>query len=598
MLGEHIATCNVDSCLCRQVRRWQGLLPLIRDPDAHADERHSWLGWYLHDDGVVETFCTACAYVHGKAAMGVCKLGNLMRHAATRRHRQAVSVFLGRTFSDVTTTTAPPASLFKGVLAQFQRGVAPSGGYTLPNGVHVGHEKAQKVLWALAEALTQQKAEQVRQAVCMNILRDERKGRLHVRFRVADAGLGAHRGYLGQARDFVPDAAGLTAATDQVFRTFCTKFAAPPPGAAVAPTFDEPLYRHMCQVVEAITVDSASNEVTAARDMSFGGALSAVGLPLNAPNCRYILRGCPHKARRVLSRPWKADPVLDSVVGLFCHWRDSMGQLVHHSVDLKRLYKECVDECAADSAVSTRFGNLRSAKHRIETEVTPLSRAVLALSAYVLFATKLAVMRRGERQGHAAETFLEALEPTLIVLLGMMADAGSEALTFIRLLDTEEMPMADTCREVDAFLDRITWLFHERGCLTVAGHTACVIDWLSQPHFFMVRGAGKCIGGGVAEATLGAAFSHMTAWTLLARSVLQAEFPEFDLVSAFAAFALPARGQPPSPQADRAVKLDRLAQTFKQPTFKAEYEDHLPYAVAAYGKRPPSRHTWMRGGRH
>ena len=224
VLDEHIVTCSAVGCHCRQVRQWQGLLPLIRD------ERHSWLGWHLHA-GVVKAFCVACAYVHGKAPLVAVagRIANLARHAATGRHRKAVCVFLGRDTGDCT-ITAPPASLFRHVLEQFQRGVAPSGGYTLPNGVHVGHNKAQKVLWALAEALTQQKAEQVRQAVCMNILRDERHGRLHVRFRVADAGLGAHRGYLGQARDFVPDAAGLTAATDQVFRTFCTKFAAPPAG--------------------------------------------------------------------------------------------------------------------------------------------------------------------------------------------------------------------------------------------------------------------------------------------------------------------------------------------------------------------------------
>ena len=94
---------------------------------------------------------------------------------------------------------------------------------------------------------------------------------------------------------------------------------------------------------------------------------------------------------------------------------------------------------------------------------------------------------------------------------------------------------------------------------------------------------------GICESALicESAFSHMTAWTLLARSVLRAEFPEFDLVSAFAVFALPARGQPPSPQAERAVKLERLSHTFNQPTLRAEYEDHLAYAVAAYGKLPP-----------
>ena len=203
-----------------------------------------------------------------------------------------------------------------------------------------------------------------------------------------------------------------------------------------------------------------------------------------APNCRYILLDAPHAARRILSRPWKADSLLDDACGLICFWPTSMGQLVQNSHDLKMLFRQCVDETAGEAAVSTRFKNLRAAAHRFESKVTPLSRGVLSLSAYVLFATKLSVLRKGDKAGKAAAYFLDALSVELVVIWAMMADAGSEALNLIRFLDREDLPIADLCKSVSGFLDRITWLFHHDGCLHSNGHVEYVTEWLRKPHFF------------------------------------------------------------------------------------------------------------------
>ncbi len=169
-------------------------------------------------------------------------------------------------------------------------------------------------------------------------------------------------------------------------------------------------------------------------------------------------------------------------MGLFVFWRYSIGQLVHHSVDLKLLFKRCQDECD-DGAVSTKFGNLRAAKHRLESEMTPLSRAVVNLSALMLFAVGLSELKRGEHEGQAADTFLTTSTPTVFLI---MAGAGVEALDFIRALDTERLPVSDVHDLVRDFLDRITWLFHNDGCLHIPGRTACVIEWLKTPHYYFV----------------------------------------------------------------------------------------------------------------
>ena len=84
-------------------------------------------------------------------------------------------------------------------------------------------------------------------------------------------------------------------------------------------------------------------------------------------------------------------------MGLFHWWRDSIGQLIHHPLDLKHIYEACSEACADDCGVGVRFRHLRAAKHRIETYMTPLSRSILDLSALLAFATRVGIERRGKR---------------------------------------------------------------------------------------------------------------------------------------------------------------------------------------------------------
>ena len=60
------------------------------------------------------------------------------------------------------------------------------------------------------------------------------------------------------------------------------------------------------------------------------------------------------------------------------------------------------------------------------------------LSALIRFAQRLLEIRKGERGEHAAATFLMALSPTVVLLLGLMADAASLTLELIRSMDPED----------------------------------------------------------------------------------------------------------------------------------------------------------------
>ena len=115
---------------------------------------------------------------------------------------------------------------------------------------------------------------------------------------------------------------------------------------------------------------------------------------------------------------------MSDVLGLFAHWKDSLSQLIQHSPDLQVLYERCC-KASQDGATETTFKNLRSAKHRVETYMTPLSRSILDLTGLLSFAVLLARLRKGTREGRAAETFMETICPTIFMLAGMMGDAGS-----------------------------------------------------------------------------------------------------------------------------------------------------------------------------
>ena len=61
------------------------------------------------------------------------------------------------------------------------------------------------------------------------------------------------------------------------------------------------------------------------------------------------------------------------------------------------------------------------------------------MSAMMMFAMRLGALRVGTSAAQAALVFLQRLTPEVLVLLAMMADAGSLVITLIRVLDAEDM---------------------------------------------------------------------------------------------------------------------------------------------------------------
>ena len=184
---------------------------------------------------------------------------------------------------------------------------------------------------------------------------------------------------------------------------------------------------------------------------------------------------------------------------------------------------------------------MKAAKHRIESIIRPLSRIVLDPGAFLSFAVRLYVERRDECAG----IFLVVIEDKMFILLALMADAGCEASVLIRQVEGESADSSQLIATCSTFLTHITWMFLDRGVLTISSHTAFVIEWLKVPHTFQVSGVARTIGGKeYTSEDLDDCFNHMEAYCVLAREVVRAEFPEWDFISSLSCFNVSAQVMP------------------------------------------------------
>ena len=504
----------------------------------------------------------------------------LRRHHRSDAHRKALATLTGdHSLSSYRNNGAPSIAFFKGIFTRFREGTSCRDTFTLTTGDGlVGPDKARQGLWCLSEA----RVDGLRAQMCMGdvaqCMRDERRTRLFVRLRTVDDDLQCCSGYIGQTTEHDSSSLGIVAGTEQIYRDFCTRFLDPPPGAAVVPEFLEDSFNHLRNITEAVAVDSASNEITSVDD-SKQNPLGTAFLP----NLKHKLRDSAHSARRLLERLWRVVPILAHILGLWCHDRDSISQLIHHSEHLQAVFAECCKE-NTDAGVSTKFRNMRSAKHRIETYATPLSRIILHISAVIGFAVRMTMTYpMSDRRCKVAKAFLSTLHPEVLIIGAMMADAAAVVMYLIRSVDTEALLLADLCRIVQSFQDKIWWMIREGGVFVIDGHVAYIPEWLKTPHFFRIGNtSASCIGGcEITSAMKNRCLEPMQTWMKLAQITCQAEFPDFSLVCAYSVFTLSKQqhlslDMPPGTQ----LKLDRLSNALNQPNFSSEFKDHIAFAAS------------------
>ena len=584
--------------------------------------------------------CSTCSALRGSAAAVSFPLPlrsfNLLRHQRRAVHIAGVHRWLGLSPGAVGPPAGPSLEAFAQVWDMLRRGTAVDKGL---DGVGSA-KKLSKMRWCISEALRRLDRKALGNAKCISLSRDERDGRLSIRYSAADAELNRRRRWLGQARGFGTGAAAITEATATVIRLLATPGYGAPGHDRSAAVCDAALADHIFRHIESVTVDAASDEVLSGELIRGGGlrgSAAAAALAIT-PNLRFILRDKTHGARRhglphcrlrslallkclipalllvltgdcgscagivwggcsgcrpvrLTSRAWAADPFLNRVYRQYITSRDSLVSTIENSNLLSDKFQHYVRR--SQGVYGIQVSNLSLARHRADSTQKPLARMVLFIDALLCVALHLS-NSRGGREAQIGETFLQ-LSAEDYLQLSMMADAGDEAIQLVRLCDTECFDPATTPSQVGAFRARIKHLFVDRGCLELRGFTAFALDILStQRVFTSKRGLRATFGfgpGGVPADLLQRCLGRMHGWCVIASSVLEAEFPSFEVLQSFSVFSQcqasvgirggSSRGSDFSPE--QRAHIERLAETFgvDAQQLLLEIADHWPLAAAA-----------------
>jgi len=148
-------------------------------------------------------------------------------------------------------------------------------------------------VFCLAEAVKHRHHRYFRDVQSITLLRDARKGRLHIRFVAVDSRLQVRHGFLGAATGFGSGSAAIVKATDLIVSDFATRYA----GMKVAELRQE-VRRRVLDRTHMITVDVAADELVASKLMRSG-----VDGAVLTPNLHIVLRDKAHSTRRNLCKP-------------------------------------------------------------------------------------------------------------------------------------------------------------------------------------------------------------------------------------------------------------------------------------------------------
>ncbi len=230
------------------------------------------------NDGTWGVGCVACrelpkehlscrgdimASFQGQTARGVRK-DLFSKHQKTDQHRKAVLLLLGMPLSPngVPLVGVLELQVFEDALARLREGTSAR---RMDNG---GTGETNKhIRWCVLEALASQDRAFLREAVTMVICRDERHGRLLVRYAACKPNLESRRGTLGVIRDYgAPSAENILKATQGLFKQFCTRRLGKPRSMRhmKEPAMTQVLYQHLRDITEMVVNDSAASQLLAA----------------------------------------------------------------------------------------------------------------------------------------------------------------------------------------------------------------------------------------------------------------------------------------------------------------------------------------------
>eukprot|EP00438_Fugacium_kawagutii_P024675 Skav230602 [mRNA] locus=scaffold168:102306:105294:- [translate_table: standard] len=176
-------------------------------------------------------------------------------------------------------------------------------------------DRANLLRWCLSESILQLWREKLATSRTLCLIRDERKGKLLLRFRGCSEKLTLCTGTFGCVRMKGGSAEDIVTATAKAMRVFCTSCFQPPrlgKRLGLQGGLDKQLFAHLREITHILTTDSHPAELLASNIMK--GNRQSADAAHNAnpflPNVVLVGRDAAHASTRLVKRPWACIPAI------------------------------------------------------------------------------------------------------------------------------------------------------------------------------------------------------------------------------------------------------------------------------------------------
>ena len=493
------------------------------------------------------------------------KLVHLKRHERSKTHVAA----LAATRSSDHAALAPDDSLFQEALKKMRAGGSARDGGGCSN-------KKEQVRWCLAEATMDAGRQVLGEALCVALTRDERKGRLLIRWRACKADLSPASGVL----DFKPVegyADNLANAVKRAVEDYCLPRQFLPRGFVDASSpvpSQQDVEANIKKTTRVLVTDAAAAELLASNLLSGRRPYAESGaVETYLPALKVIQRDAPHASTRLLKRPFAASKELNDIMEEFVSGHDAFAQKVFHSPLYGAWWKDLIQEETGGPT------SLASAKHRFASFFLPLSRICGNMPQMVKLCHKVALVRG--QAGDWAGQLLGNFSGRKAALLAMATDAAATCCELTRSLDAEDADISLLGSQVQHFAHSIQALFYSERVVELPTFTREVCHSLrNQAIPILHNGIAREVT--ITDEDIRYAFAVMKDWATLSLQTLEAEFPAWHLLTCFDVFQLAgtsARKREGQGTEDALAKLSKVFEVDLQ-DLKTQYVSVLPTAQA------------------
>ena len=385
------------------------------------------------------------------------RLHHLRRHEASKAHLSSIN--------SADAQAAPDIEIFREALKKMR-----SGNSSRDGGVY--SDKKHQIRWCISEACLQVARSTLRDALSIAITRDERKGRLLLRWRACRPNFTAASGVLGflPVEGFSDD---LALKTQEAIKAFCTPLLGLPRGFVAGEAdakLDQAAESSIRQRTSVLITDAAAPELLASALLSGRRPYAGSGECASyLAAVKLVGRDGPYASCRLIKRPFSASPALESLMQEYINGPDSFCQKVWHSPLLTAWWQELV---------TVGPSSLSCAKHRFASYALPLGRLSDNLRHMVSLCHKIALIRG--TGGQWARLLLQHMSGKKIALLGMAADAAQTCSDLTRSMDDEGADISELHSRVQHFAYSIEALFLSERVLELPTYTKSLCDALER----------------------------------------------------------------------------------------------------------------------